>query len=256
MVALKQLVILTFTAASILQIMASLFCLSTSYYSSRRRLRQTLVTSTFRAKRKGKRDRKQRRFWVRPGRTDAWWKNFINNVTLTEEWRENFRMSRQTFTLLCQALSPFILRRKTHLRKPISVQKKVAVTLYYLSNGGRLRKTANALGLAVSTVSVIIKTVANAISTHLASTYIKLPTSEQEVQASAANSFNRFGFPQWLGAVDGTHIPILKPNENPTAYINRKGYHSLNVQACVDYRYCFFDVVVKWPGSVSLGTPQ
>ena len=99
-------------------------------------------------------------------------------------------------------------------------------------------------------MSVIIKTVTRAISTHLASTYIKLPTSEQEVQASAANFFKRFGFPQCLGAVNGTHISILKPNGNPTAYINRKGYHSLNVQACVDYRYCFFDVVVKWPGSM------
>ena len=229
MSAFKQLVVLTFTAASVLQIIASLFCLSTSYYSSRRRLRQTLVTSTFRAKRKGKRERKQRRFWVRPGRSDAWWKNFVSDVTLTEEWRENLRMSRQTFTLLCQALSPFVSSKKMHLRKPISVQKKVAVTLYYLSDGGRLRKTANAFGLAVSTVSVIVKNVTQAISTHLASTYIKLPTSEQEVQESAANFFKRFGFPQCLCAVDGTHIPMLKPNENPTAYINRKGYHSLNL---------------------------
>ena len=104
------------------------------------------------------------------------------------------------------------------MRKPISVQKKVAVMLYYLSDGGRMRKTANAFGLAVSRVSVIVKNVTPAISKHLASTYIKLPISEQEVQASAVNFFSRFGFPQCLGAVDGTHIPIQKPNENPSSY--------------------------------------
>ena len=158
-------------------------------------------------------------------------------------------MSKQTFTLLCQALGPFTSQKRTRMRKPISIQKKVAVTLYYLLDGGRIRKTAKAFSLAVSSVSVIVKNVTQAISKHLASTYIKLCISEQEVQASAANFFSRFGFPQCLGAVDSTHIPIQKPNENPSSYINRKGYHSLNVQACVDYRYFFFDVVIKWPGS-------
>ena len=221
MVAFKQLIILTFTAASVLQIMANVFCLSTSYYSSRRRLRQTLVTSTFRAKRKGKREREQRRFWVRPGRSDAWWKSIISDVTLPEEWGENFRMSKQTFTLLCQAVSHLISRRKTHMRQPISVQKKVAVTSHYLSDGGRLRKTANAFGLAVSTVSVIVKNVIQAISTNLASTHIKLSTSEQKCKHLQQFFLHVLVFPS---AVDGTHIPILKPKENPTSYINRKGY--------------------------------
>ena len=43
-------------------------------------------------------------------------------------------------------------------------------------------------------------------------------------------------------AEDGTHIPILAPNKNHTDYVNRKGFHSVLMQAVVDCNYIFRDV--------------
>lgn len=38
------------------------------------------------------------------------------------------------------------------------------------------------------------------------------------------------GFPNTIGAIDGTHIRIEASEENAVDYINRKGYHSIQLQ--------------------------
>lgn len=38
------------------------------------------------------------------------------------------------------------------------------------------------------------------------------------------------GFPGIIGVVDGTHVRIRAPEHEPEAYINRKKFHSINIQ--------------------------
>ena len=54
------------------------------------------------------------------------------------------------------------------MRKPVSVEMQVAVTLYYLADEGRFHKVANAFGLAVQVycVSNCLKGVFGHINRH------------------------------------------------------------------------------------------
>ena len=182
---------------------------------------------------------KKQRFWTQLRCTDAWWKNFEHNVVLPEEWRENFRMSRESLFVLCDMLQQLLTRTTTNMRRPIAVEKQIPVILYFLSDEGQYRKTANAFGIGHSTVSKIVQTVSLVIRKEVGPIFRKLPTSAEEVYTLAANFYHCHGFLQCLGAIDGTYIFIEQLSTNPTDFLNRKNRYSVNVQATCDYRYCF-----------------
>ena len=118
----------------------------------------------------------KRKHCVRPGRNSLWWNNFVNNIVVTSEWRENFRMSKVNFMKLCDKVRPFLQKQSTGMRSAISVEKQVAVTLYYLSDEGKYFKVANGFGIGRSTVSETVRRVSKCISIVLGPEYIKLPT--------------------------------------------------------------------------------
>ena len=53
------------------------------------------------------------------------------------------------------------------------------------------------------------------------------PTVEE--RRFIAEEFDGIGFPGVIGCIDGTHIKIDTPSEDPESYLNRKKYHSIQV---------------------------
>jgi len=65
-------------------------------------------------------------------------------------------------------------------------------------------------------------------------TFIFWP-SRQEAEKTMETIENHYGFPGVIGAIDGTHIKITAPKSHSESYVNRKGYHSIQLQVRVIY---------------------
>ncbi|XP_052259893.1 putative nuclease HARBI1 isoform X2 [Dreissena polymorpha] len=80
--------------------------------------------------------------------------------------------------------------------------------------------------------------------------FIFFPASEYDKARVKREFYSIAGFPNVLGFVDCTHVKIRAPKRNEMDFVNRKGYHSVNIQMICDPQFLITDVVVKWPGSV------
>ena len=69
----------------------------------------------------------------------------------------------------------------------------------------------------------------------------------QKTDLGGAEEFkHKWEFPQCAGAVDGTHIPIMSPEECPPDYFNQKGWHSVLMQGLVNHLGQFSNVYTCW----------
>jgi len=69
---------------------------------------------------------------------------------------------------------------------------------------------------------------------------------------TADKLYERTNFPNCIGAVDGKHIRIRKPNESASQFFNYKNYFSTVLMAVADADYCFISVEVGAYGSSSV----
>ena len=171
------------------------------------------------------------------------------NREIDHQWKEHFRVNRDTFRFLCQTLSNDIQRQDTQFRNAVPVWKRVATAFWRLGTSESYRSVGSNFGLGKATAKFITNDVVDALVTRY-NDFIKFPETEQETR-SAIDKFQRLGdFPQVVGAIDGTYIQVVAPRENKDDYFCLKKYHAIILQGTVDADKKFVDVCTGFPGSL------
>jgi DDE superfamily endonuclease len=110
------------------------------------------------------------------------------------------------------------------------------------------RSTGERFNLAKSTLSVGFFRTVNLICS-MSSDIIKWP-SEAEIPIVAEQFRTKSKIPNIIGAVDGTYCKIEAPKMDSVAYLNRKCFHSVTLQAICDPQLKYTDCFVGYPSSV------
>ena len=120
-----------------------------------------------------------------------------------------------------------------HGLSPESPDVKLAITLRYLATGSSYKTLAFAFRVASNTIFLFIPEVVDAIVSEYGD-LVAMPDSPDGWLAVARCFSSRWNFHHCVGAVDGKHIRIVKPNNTGPQYHNCKGFFSVILE---DYRF-------------------
>lgn len=191
-----------------------------------------------------------RRAWAWP-RTQKWFDLLLADRSLGSQWPEYFRVTRQTFEYLCDLLRPDLQRQDTRMRKATTVEKKVLVGLWRLATGNSFRNCGQQFGLGKSTAKEACNSFEGALLSKK-DTFIKFPSTRQEVKEKMDTFEELYGIPQIVGSIDGCHIEINTPSvADQGDYFDSKQRYSVTLQAVVDCDLKFIHASVGYPGSLN-----
>ncbi|KAG0718500.1 putative nuclease HARBI1 [Chionoecetes opilio] len=143
------------------------------------------------------------------------------------------------------------LESDTMRNNPLTPELKVIITLRYLATGKMQLCSSDDLGPSQPSISKAISQTIDALcDINIMRRFIRFPTTQDVIEQNKADFFNISRFPHVIGAVDGTYVRIKAPKENEEVFVNRKGYHSINVQVVFDAKCKLLGILAKWPGSV------
>ncbi|KAJ1209682.1 hypothetical protein NDU88_005055, partial [Pleurodeles waltl] len=187
------------------------------------------------------------------GHVRRWWnppvyRPLVDQLTMEERHLIiTYRFDRATIQELCTQLEPDLM---SPIRHPTGIPPQVQVlsVLHFLASGSFQTTVAMASGKSQPMFSNVLSRVLSALLKHLRG-YIVFPQVED--LATVKGDFYALGhIPNFIGTIDGTHVALVPPHRSEQVYMNRKSYHSMNVQmVCLADQY-ISQVNAMFPGSV------
>ncbi|XP_020299186.1 putative nuclease HARBI1 [Pseudomyrmex gracilis] len=177
---------------------------------------------------------------------------YVENVVslyTDEEFQMHFRIKRNTFQFLLELLRPNLCKQSNRFgRKPITPEKQLLVAIWMMATPNSYRCVSDRFDVGKATAWRSVHRVVNALYAKVRM-FIRWPTM-QEAEQTMQKIEQLYGFPGVIGAIDGTHIKINAPKDNSDSYVNRKGYHSIQLQVICDAQLRFVHCYTGQVGSV------
>ena len=163
------------------------------------------------------------------------------------EFFDRFRLSKASVQCLLEMIKSDL--EYTSLRNNfIPPILKLLTALRFFATGNFQRTDGDLVGINQATTCRIIHKISKSIAKRK-NRFISFPANDK-VREIKRDFFQIAGFPNVIGCIDGSHVPIVSPGgDQAELYRNRKGYFSINVQAVCDAKLCFTNIVCRWPGS-------
>lgn len=146
---------------------------------------------------KRRRDRSsKKRLWVRNlirnRETENINQNLLRDLRNDESdgFKTYFRISSQHFDFLLEKVRPLISKKDTRMRKAISAEVRLAITLRYLSSGDSFRSLELLFRVAHNTISGIVSATCKAIYSVLLPDFLKVGIKMNKIQVGVILNYD------------------------------------------------------------------
>ncbi|KAK0136891.1 putative nuclease HARBI1 [Merluccius polli] len=140
-----------------------------------------------------------------------------------DELHARYRYGRDDIAFICNILRPH-LERATLRSHALTVEEQVLIALRFYASGSFFEVIGDGLAVRKSAVGHVVHSVSSAL-TNLLGQFVKWPENEDDMARTKRRFFSLGGMPNTI-SVRTTEAPHAREWE----YVNRKGWHSINVQ--------------------------